>query len=93
MKKPYFTKMLTSTILTHENALWERASKARPEYTCGPRPVAPPPRKPACLLLVALPGPSVAVEITAMATRRSHTRLRLRNRRGATTPRAAHGAL
>ena len=84
--------MLTATILTHENALWERASKARPQCTC-PAPLAPPPRKPACLLLVALPGPSVAMETTAMATRRSHTRTRLRNRRGATTPRAAHGAL
>ena len=35
--------MLTATILTHENALWERASKARPQCTCGPRPVGPAP--------------------------------------------------
>ena len=90
--------LTTATISAHRNALWEDASTARPQCTCGPRPVgpaplAPPPLKPACSRLVALPGPSVAVETTAMATRRSHTRSTLRNRVGAATQRAAHGAL
>ena len=48
--------LTTATISAHRNALWEDASTARPQCTCGPRPVGPAPTEARLLAIGRSPG-------------------------------------